>query len=75
MEQILIRKLPPGTKAALRALADQHQLTVEAQARQILADALAREPLTLVDLLADDEGGDVDFVPERLGLTARTPTL
>jgi plasmid stability protein len=75
MEQILIRKLPPGTKAALRALADQHQLTVEAQARQILADALAREPLTLVDLLADDQGDDIDFVPERLGLTAHTPTL
>lgn len=75
MEQILIRNLPPGTKAALRALADQHRLTVEAQARQILADALAREPLTMVDLLADDEGGDIEFEPERLGLTARTPTL
>lgn len=75
MEQILIRNLPAGTKAALKARAEQHRRSVEAEAREILADALEREPLTLVDLLASDEGADSDFEPERLGLTARTPDL
>ncbi len=75
MEQILIRNLPPGTKAALKARAEQHRRSVEAEAREILADALEREPLTLVDLLASDDGADIDFEPEQLGLTARTPDL
>ena len=73
MEQILIRNLPAGTKAALKTRAAQHRRSVEAEAREILADALEREPLTLVDLLASDEGADIDFEPERLGLTAHTP--
>ncbi|GAB92380.1 FitA-like ribbon-helix-helix domain-containing protein [Gordonia rhizosphera] len=75
MEQILIRNLPAGTKAALRARAEQHHRSVEAEAREILAEALEREPVTLVDLLSSDEGADIDFEPERLGLTARTAEL
>ena len=75
MEQILIRNLPAGTKAALRARAEQHQRSTEAEAREILAASLAREPATIVDLLATDEGADIEFEPDRLGLTARTPEL
>ena len=75
MEQILIRNLPSGTKAALRARAKQHQQSVEAEAREILADALDREPRTLVDLLGTDEGADIEFQPERLGLIVRIPDL
>lgn len=72
MEQILIRNLPEGTKAALRARASVHQQSVEAEAREILTDALRREPATMVDLLGSDDGGDIDFEPERLGLAARS---
>ena len=75
MEQILIRNLPIGTKAALRARAEQHRRSVEAEAREILADALEREPATIVDLLSTDQGADIEFEPERLGLAARTPEL
>lgn len=75
MEQILIRNLPAGTKAALRARAEQHRRSVESEAREILAEALEREPVTLVDLLSSEEGADIEFEPERLGLTARTPDL
>ena len=75
VEQILIRNLPAGTKAALRARAEQHHRSVEAEVREILGEALEREPVTLVDLLSTDEGADIDFEPERLGLTARTAQL
>lgn len=75
VEQILIRNLPAGTKAVLKARAGQNRRSVEAEAREILASALEREPLTLVDLLASDEGAEIDFEPERFGLTARTPEL
>lgn len=75
VEQILIRNLPAGTKAALRARAEQHRRSAEAEAREILAEALEHGPLTLVDLLAGEEGSDIDFEPGRLGLTARTPDL
>ncbi|WP_026877247.1 FitA-like ribbon-helix-helix domain-containing protein [Jiangella gansuensis] len=75
MEQILIRNLSAGTKAALRARAAQHHRSVEAEAREILADSLAREPVTIVDLLSTDEGADIEFEPSRLGLAARTPEL
>lgn len=74
-EQILIRNLPAGTKAALKARAERHRRSVEAEARDILAEALEREPVTIVDLLGTDEGADIEFEPERLGLTARTPDL
>lgn len=75
MEQILIRNLPTGTKAALRARAEAHRRSVEAEAREILAAAVAREPATMVDLLAADDGAEIDFEPERLGLTSRTAPL
>lgn len=75
METILIRNLPAGTKAALRARAALHGESVESEVRALIADALRAEPVTLVDLLAMDEGGDIDFEPDRLGLTARTPDL
>lgn len=75
MEQILIRNLPAGTKAALKLRAEQHRRSVEAEARKILADALEREPVTLVDLLGTDEGTDIEFEHPRLGLTARTAEL
>lgn len=72
MEQILIRNLPPGTKAALKARADQHRRSSEAEARDILVTALGAAPATLVDLLGMAEGADIDFDPGRLGLAART---
>lgn len=75
VEQILIRNLPTGTKAALRARAEAHRRSVEAEAREILAAAVAREPATMVDLLAADDGAEIDFEPERLGLTSRTAPL
>jgi len=75
VEQILIRNLPVGTKAALKVRAEQHRRSVEAEAREIIADALEREPATLVDLLGTDEGVDLEFEPERLGMSARTPDL
>lgn len=75
MEQILIRNLPAGTKAALRARAERQRRSVEAEARDILTGALERNPVTLVDLLSTDEGADIEFKPERLGLTARAPEL
>ena len=75
MEQILIRGLPAGTKAALRLRAQQHHRSAEAEARAIVTEALGRQPLTLVDLLSMDGGADVEFEPERLGLSARTPEL
>lgn len=75
MEQILIRNLPPGTKAKLKARAGQHHRNAEAEARGILVEALEREPPTLVDLLSTDEGADIEFDPGRLGLAARVPEL
>lgn len=75
MEQILIRNLPPGTKAALRARAKQRHRSVEAEARDMLTSALQDEPITLVDLLSTEEGADIEFEPERLGLTARSAEL
>jgi len=75
MEQILIRNLPAGTKAALRARAQQRHRSVEAEARDLLTRALEGELVTIVDLLGTDEGGDIEFEPERLGVTARSPQL
>lgn len=75
MEQILIRNLPEGTKAALRARAQQHHRSVEAEARAVLTGALKRDPVTIVDLLSTDDGTDIDFDPDRLGLTTRTVEL
>ena len=75
VEQILIRNLPAGTKAALRARAKQRHRSVEAEARDVLTKALAGDPVTIVDLLGTDEGADIDFEPDRLGLTARSAQL
>lgn len=75
MEQILIRNLPAGTQAALKARAEQHHRSVEAETREILVSALKRELITIVDLLSTDEGADIEFEPERLGLAARIPDL
>lgn len=75
VEQILVRNLPEGTKAALRARAERHRRSVEAETREIIAEALAESPTTLVDLLAGDEGADIEFEPGRLGLTGRDPEL
>ena len=75
MEQILIRNLPAGTKAALRARAKQRHRSVEAEARDVLTKALEGEPITMVDLLGTDEGADIEFEPERLGMTARSAQL
>ncbi|MCW1804066.1 FitA-like ribbon-helix-helix domain-containing protein [Brachybacterium squillarum] len=73
MEQILIRNLPVGTRVALRARAQEHGRSSEAEAREILAGSLADRPATLVDLLRMDDG--VEFEPSRLGLTGRDPEL
>jgi antitoxin FitA len=75
VEQILIRNLPAGTKAALRARAKQRHRSLEAEARDLLTTALAGEPVSMVDLLGTVEGADIDFEPERLGLTARSAEL
>jgi plasmid stability protein len=75
VEQILIRNLPAGTKAALRARAEQSHRSVEAEARDVLTKALERKPVTIIDILSTDEGADIDFEPERLGLTARSADL
>lgn len=75
MEQILIRNLPAGTKAALRARAKQRHRSVEAEARDVLTEALKHDPVTIIDILSTDEGADIDFEPDRLGLTARTAQL
>lgn len=75
MEQLLIRDLPTGTKAALRARAKRHHRSLEAEARAALAAAVAQEPMTLVDLLSTDDGADIDFEPDRLGLNARVAEL
>jgi plasmid stability protein len=75
VEQILIRNLPAGTKAALRARAEQHHRSVEAEAREILAEAVASAPPSIVDLLGMDDGSEIEFEPDRLPLTVRTAQL
>lgn len=75
VEQILIRNLPAGTKAALRARAERRHRSVEAEAREVLTEALEHDPVTIIDLLSTDEGADIEFEPERLGMTARTAEL
>lgn len=75
MEQILIRNLPAGTKAVLTERAARHHRSMEAEARAIMEQALISEPTSIVDYLAMPESEDIDFEPERLGLTARTAEL
>ena len=47
MEQILIRNLPEGTKAALRARAARHHHSAEAEARAILTAELSDEAVPM----------------------------
>lgn len=75
MEQILVRNLPSGTKAALKVRAKAHQRSVEAELRALIASALEVRPATLVDLLSSNEGTEIEFTPGRLGLTARSAEL
>lgn len=75
MEQILIRNLPAGTMTALRARAERHHSSLEAEARQLLTTALERDRVTPVDLLSTDRGVEIEFEPAPLGATARTPEL
>ena len=75
MEQILIRNLPPGTKAALRARAEQHHRSVEAEAREIIAEAVGSALASIVDLVSMVEGSEIEFEPDRLRLTVRTAQL
>ncbi len=75
VEQILIRNLPPGTKAALRARAQAHSRSAEAEARSILAGALDHDAASIVELLSDDDGAQIEFDPRRLHLGTRSPEL
>ncbi|WP_281966129.1 FitA-like ribbon-helix-helix domain-containing protein [Serinicoccus marinus] len=50
MEQILIRGLPAGTKAALRKRAEQNHRSAEAEARDALTRALRDEPVTIAEI-------------------------
>jgi plasmid stability protein len=74
MEQMVVRNLPDGLKAALRARALSHGRSAEAEARQILATALAEPPANLADLLGMP-GDGIEFEPERLALRARDHEL
>lgn len=75
MEQILVRKLPPGTKAALKARALRHHRSLEAEVRALIADAVADRPVSIVDLVASPWEVEFDFEPDRLGTTARSAEL
>ncbi|NHA69294.1 FitA-like ribbon-helix-helix domain-containing protein [Phycicoccus flavus] len=74
-EQILVRNLPSGTKAALRARADQNHRSVEAEARAILSEAVRRDPPTIVDLVRAPDGVEIEFEPGRLGVGGRPAEL
>ncbi|MEU2202199.1 Arc family DNA-binding protein [Isoptericola sp. NPDC019482] len=72
MEQVLIRSLPDGTKASLRARAERNRRSVEAEARAILSDALNERPVTLVDLVADPRPeANFDWEPEATRIDVR----
>lgn len=75
MEQIVVRNLPPGTKAKLKARAKAHDRSVEAEARAIIAAGLDRAPVTLVDLLGTDDGADIEFEPARIQVSIRAVDL
>lgn len=75
MEQILVRNLPAGTKAALRARADRRGHSVEAEMRELIRDALRRGPGSIVDQLSMDEGAEIEFEPQRLRLRGRDAEL
>lgn len=74
-EQILIRNLPDGTKAASKDRARPNKRSVEAEARAILCESLPRPPTSMIDLLRLDGSESIEFEPERLGLRARDVEL
>jgi plasmid stability protein len=74
-EQILIRNLPDGTKAALKDRARGNNRSLEAEARAILHESLARPSTSIVDLLSHEGSESIEFEPERLGLRARDVEL
>lgn len=55
--------------------AEHRDRSVEAEARVALTTALAGEPVTIIDEVSTDEGADVDFQPDRLGLVAPSAQL
>lgn len=69
----MIRNLPEGTEAALRARAARHRHSVEAEVSAILADALSGEGVPMSVHLGADSGHDIEFEPERLGFVPTTP--
>lgn len=69
----MIRDLPEGSMAALRARAASHRRSVDAEVRAILAEALSGEDAPMSVLLGADSGHDVEFEPERLGFVPTTP--
>lgn len=75
MEQVLVRNLADGTKAALRARARQNNRSLEAEIRSVLEREAAASPRTIVDVIAMPDSIRIEFEPERLNLTARVPEL
>ena len=69
-EQIVVRGLPPGTKAALTRLARAHSRSTEAEARALLTAAVPPSDITsLLDDLARlrreyDVDGDFELAPQ-----------
>jgi antitoxin FitA len=71
-EQILIRNLAPGTKARLRERALRNHSSMEAEARAALENALADEPRSLAERLADRRPeADFGWEPERTPMVSR----
>lgn len=68
MEQLLINDLPIGTLDALKRRAQQHHRSVEAETHAIIAEVLSHESSRLLDFFSTDEGVDIVFSPERIGL-------
>lgn len=71
----MVRNLPVGTKAALRARAEASHRSAEAEAREILTHALRPTEATIVDWLFMDDAVAIEFEPARLGLRAREAEL
>lgn len=69
VEQMLVRNLPVGFKARLRARAKDHAASMEAEARAILVEALDQQATTIVDILAAED--DIDLIPEKVTFQPR----
>ena len=73
---MLIRHLPPGTKARLRQRAQRNHTSMEAEARAALERGLDDEPSTLAERLADlRPEADVAWEPERIPMRSRPVDL